>query len=167
METKPEFTLPSDAEPIKPLDPDAEAANAAGSASEPSEGAPKRRGPKPGSKNKKRRTSKNISENNLATARLINGIFFGTFGVIGGEDALPDTSEQKELDGALHEYLNGRPEIKIPPEYILAAAYGKFVFIKITKPTVWERVKIGAGFAKNKIKTGAASLFKRFRRKEK
>ena len=162
-----DFTLPSEADPIKALDPDAEAAKVAGSASAPSDDVPsKKRGPKPGSKNRKKRTSKGISETNLATAQIANGIFFETFKIIGGEDAAPEPDEIKSLDRALNVFLDQYPEIKIPPAAVLALLYGKFIVSKAGKPTVWERIKLTGNVLTGKIFAAGRRVKSFFTRKK-
>ena len=139
----------------------AEAEQIAAEAPEPSE-PPKRK-----RKYTRRKSAKKVSENNRAVATMMNGMFFKTFGLIGGEDALPTEAEANELNTFLAAYLDTKPNMEIPAEVGLLIAYTGFVVEKLRKETVAEKAKIFASAVKIKIGGLVTRVKGRFKRKEK
>ena len=121
---------------------------------------------KPKRRRKRRKATKAISENNKITAAIINTMFFKSFAIIGGEDALPSEDEANGLNDTLAAYLDTKPNLEIPVEFALFGAYAGFILDKLRKETVAERAKVFFAAFKAKVSNVANRVKSKFKRKE-
>lgn len=122
---------------------------------------------KPKRRRKRRKATKAISENNKVTAQMLNAIFFKTFAVIGGPDAMPTETEAAELNGTLAAYLDTKPNLELPPEFALILAYVGFVVGKLQHETVREKTNVLIAGVRAKIGNVRSRIKTRFKRKDK
>lgn len=91
------------------------------------------------------------------SAKMLNTLFFGLCGVIGGDDLLPEKEEAKTLDSVLSTYLEST-EYSPPPWIVLIGAYSQYMISKWTKPearkATYSRFAKLRGFLSNKFKKG-------------